>query len=91
MLGQFDRDNTQSFTHHVGSVGDEIGQRFLRSIRPQHFSLIDTLVIAQPEVDAAKDNFHHSALRQAAPDLLRWLVCEHSEPAGYTLRLPVES
>jgi hypothetical protein len=52
VLGQFAGDHSLPFAHHIEPVGGQIGELFSFSIRPRYFSLIDTLMVAQPEVYA---------------------------------------
>ena len=52
VLGEFAGDHSLPFAHHIKPVGRQIGERFLFPIWPQDFSLIETLVAAQAEVDS---------------------------------------
>jgi hypothetical protein len=52
LLGRFTGDNPFSFAHHIEPVGGEIRQRFFLPIGPQNLGAIETLMAAQPEVQA---------------------------------------
>src|SRR5271169_3759641 len=58
---RFAGDHSLPLAHHIEPVGRQIGERFLFSIRPQDFGLIETLMAAQPEVYA------QVVLRQITP------------------------
>jgi len=46
MLGRLAGDYSLPFTHHIKSIGSQIGERLFFPIWPQDFHLIETLVAA---------------------------------------------